>query len=102
MVVGAREMPVPAAGMNFPVQTEIDEPHAPPTPRPLSRFARLYSSLARPPLWGTLAVSAAILIWRRPDAFHTPQFWAEDGEIFFAQSRLFGSAALLEPSAGYL
>lgn len=52
------------------------------------------------PWIGLLAV--ALLLWiRKPDAFHNPQFWAEDGFIFFSQQVQLGARAHLEPYAGY-
>ena len=52
------------------------------------------------PWVGLLAV--ALLLWvRKPDAFHNPQFWAEDGFIFFGQQVQLGVRAHLEPYAGY-
>jgi hypothetical protein len=50
-----------------------------------------------------LVLCLAALIARRPDALCLPQFWAEDGPVFFQPAfdgR--GAAALLEPYAGYL
>src|SRR5436190_23821070 len=58
--------------------------------------------IARPPLWCTLLVCGMILFARRPDLIRLPQFWAEDGAVFFLQSRTLGADALIEPSAGYL
>lgn len=58
--------------------------------------------LARPPLGWTLLACAVILGARRPDLFYSPQFWAEDGTVFFQQAQTMGAAALWEPSAGYL
>ena len=47
-------------------------------------------------------LSIALLLWvRKPDAFHNPQFWAEDGFIFFSQQVQLGARAHLEPYAGY-
>ncbi|KHD06402.1 hypothetical protein PN36_05040 [Candidatus Thiomargarita nelsonii] len=43
-----------------------------------------------------------ILLYREPDGFINPQFWAEDGEIFFQQNLILGFSALLEPYSGYL
>ncbi|MEN8219324.1 MAG: hypothetical protein ABFS56_23780 [Pseudomonadota bacterium] len=43
-----------------------------------------------------------ILLCREPDGFFNPQFWAEDGVIFFQQNLILGLAALLEPYFGYL
>jgi hypothetical protein len=44
----------------------------------------------------------ATLFWRASDALLTPQFWAEDGAIFFQQDRLHGVMAIFIPYAGYL
>lgn len=49
-----------------------------------------------------LAVVAALLALRKPHALHTPQLWAEDGNIFLAEADLFGIGALLKPYMGYL
>lgn len=50
-----------------------------------------------------LAAVGLILLFRRPDQLLRPQFWAEDGIIFFWQSwRLGGARALIEPYSGYL
>lgn len=43
----------------------------------------------------------AILALRRFDQIRLPQFWAEDGAVFFLQARTLGAAAFLVPSAGY-
>ncbi|HUR59484.1 MAG TPA: hypothetical protein VM029_17335 [Opitutaceae bacterium] len=67
-----------------------------------SSWPRAAAFLGRPPLGLTLLLCASILVARRPDLLQSPQFWAEDGPVFFAQSRTLGAAALLQPSAGYL
>jgi hypothetical protein len=66
------------------------------------RLRAIRAWLARPPLWCTLVVCAVALVARRPDMVRSPQLWAEDGPIFFQQSRTLGAEALLQPSAGYL
>lgn len=43
----------------------------------------------------------AILYWRRPDAFYNPQFWAEDGEVFFTDAFFLGIQSLFIPYRGY-
>ncbi|TGO02555.1 hypothetical protein PN36_23055 [Candidatus Thiomargarita nelsonii] len=43
-----------------------------------------------------------ILLSREPDGFFNPQFWAEDGIIFFQQNLILGFPALFEPYVGYL
>lgn len=46
--------------------------------------------------------AAAALVTRRLDAFTNPQFWAEDGALFYAQAYDLGRLhALLTPYAGY-
>ena len=61
---------------------------------------------ASPPWTGRLWIgllSVVLLLWvRKPDSFHNPQFWAEDGLIFFSQQVQLGARAHLEPYAGYL
>jgi hypothetical protein len=52
-----------------------------------------------------LAVAFACLLvsgLRRPDAFTNPQFWAEDGTVFFTEQQRLGWKAVVEPYAGYL
>ncbi|MHB8717870.1 MAG: hypothetical protein ACYDAC_03115 [Candidatus Dormibacteria bacterium] len=49
-----------------------------------------------------LMAAAAFMVGRRPDALFNPQFWAEDGAIWFSQQYNHGIAALLLPYAGYL
>lgn len=48
-----------------------------------------------------LVGAAAALVTRRLDAFTNPQFWAEDGALFYAQAYGLGRQALLLPYAGY-
>ena len=33
-----------------------------------------------------LAIISLVLLWRRPDIATNPQFWAEDGVVFFAEA----------------
>lgn len=52
-----------------------------------------------------LAVAFAcslVSLLRRPDAFTNPQFWAEDGSVFFTEQNAMGCKAILHPYAGYL
>ena len=49
-----------------------------------------------------VACCALLLFLRKPWALHTPQFWAEDGEIFMKQDDAFGARAILIPYNGYL
>src|SRR4051812_5118354 len=52
--------------------------------------------------WWLVIVCAVLLALRKPWALHTPQFWAEDGEIFMKQDDAIGARAILEPYNGYL
>ena len=51
---------------------------------------------------GTLAAVVLILILRKPDSLRNPQFFAEDGTIFFIGARQLGLAAFHTPYGGYL
>ncbi|WNG16506.1 hypothetical protein [Cystobacter fuscus] len=48
------------------------------------------------------AISVFILYLRLPGLFSNPQFWAEDGTIFFEQQMNIGHSAIFIPYAGYL
>ena len=47
-------------------------------------------------------VTLALVVSRRPDGITNPQFWAEDGKLWYAQAHQHGLAALALPAAGYL
>jgi hypothetical protein len=49
-----------------------------------------------------LAIATLILLIRKPECFLNPQFWAEDGPIFFLQQYEQGARAVFQPYAGYL
>lgn len=49
-----------------------------------------------------LIIAAIILLIRRTDSFLNPQFWAEDGTIFFLQQYKIGPSAIFLPYAGYI
>jgi len=50
----------------------------------------------------SFVVSLLILFTRRPDAFLNPQFWAEDGRVWYAQAYNQGIVySLTTPEAGY-
>lgn len=51
--------------------------------------------------WIGVALALLILAARKPDALVNPQFWAEDGSIFFSQQVQLGARAHLQPYAGY-
>jgi hypothetical protein len=63
------------------------------------------SSMRTPAPWFHLAVflgSVLLVISHRPDAVTNPQFWAEDGTLWYAQAHNLGWwQALLQPVAGY-
>ena len=42
-----------------------------------------------------------LLFSRRPEMFLNPQFWAEDGSVFFLQADQYGARALVMPYGGY-
>jgi hypothetical protein len=46
-------------------------------------------------------VALALLMVRAPQAFLEPQFWAEDGAVFFVEQKLYGIETLFMPYAGY-
>ena len=48
------------------------------------------------------AVAVAIIIFRKPDLISNPQFWAEDGRVWFQDAYNIGLGAILNPSSGYL
>jgi hypothetical protein len=50
---------------------------------------------------GTMGLALLILFGRRPESFLRPQFWAEDGAIFFNQADHYGWHSLFIPHAGY-
>lgn len=54
----------------------------------------------------SLFVGCMLITWilyvRKPDAFLNPQFWAEDGTVFFLTAYRDGIAALFQPYSGYL
>jgi hypothetical protein len=51
---------------------------------------------------GLFAIAFALLVLKSPDALTLPQFWAEDGAIFFQQQLDSSWPLLLTPYAGYL
>ena len=88
------------------------------TPTPMRRVAAALLRLAdvlfgreddvdQPPAWRLryLAVAtllAAIIVGRRVDAVTNPQFWAEDGSIYFVQNAMLGfPRALVQLYNGY-
>lgn len=70
--------------------------------RDIGVVSRVTIALRQPPLWVTLIVCGAILIFRRAELIASPQFWAEDGLIFYTEAYNHGMGALSAPYAGYL
>jgi hypothetical protein len=64
--------------------------------RPVDREDLRVKALAL--LW---LVCAVVLFARRPDLLNNPQFYAEDGKLFFHDAVLYGFGALVAPYAGY-
>jgi len=64
--------------------------------------ARLKNGLFNPGFALLFFSSLLMLALRAPDAVRHPQFWAEDGAIFFQQQFGQGWPRLWEPYAGYL
>ena len=50
----------------------------------------------------SIVLSVLILVYRKPEALTKPQFWAEDGLIFFQQCFQVGARSIFIPYAGYL
>ena len=50
----------------------------------------------------SIVLSILAMLQRKPEALTKPQFWAEDGAIFFRQSFQLGSRSFFVPYAGYL
>ncbi|HEY1108594.1 MAG TPA: hypothetical protein VGE76_08185 [Opitutaceae bacterium] len=48
-----------------------------------------------------VAVALLAFVSRKPEQWFNPQFWGEDGRVFFAEAVSLGPAALIEPYAGY-
>ena len=52
-------------------------------------------------LVATCAALLVVLFARRPEMFLRPQFWAEDGAVYFFQADTMGAHAIVQPYAGY-
>jgi hypothetical protein len=50
----------------------------------------------------SIVLSILALLQRKPEALTKPQFWAEDGVIFFQQCFQTGARSIFTPYAGYL
>src|SRR5262249_878632 len=61
----------------------------------LSSLASRYSAAL------LVVISLAMMLWIAPDAFRNPNFWAEDGTIFWKQS-YDGWLSIITPYAGCL
>jgi len=49
-----------------------------------------------------LVIAVLVLFVRKTDSFVNPQFWAEDGAVFFQDQVNEGASAIIQPYAGYL
>lgn len=54
------------------------------------------------PVVAMFLLGVGLVISRRPDSVTYPQFWAEDGKLWFAGAYDVGAEALFRPYAGYL
>ncbi|MBB5047015.1 hypothetical protein HNR60_001767 [Rhodopseudomonas rhenobacensis] len=71
---------------------------------PKSAYAGCAAAIAnvRVPIWIAAGlVGALVLFLRSPDVFINPQFWAEDGPVFWQDQAELGWRALFKPYAGY-
>src|SRR5262245_63050947 len=50
---------------------------------------------------GVAGLLAAIIVARRPDAVTNPQFFGEDGFLFFREDLLYGLRAMTRPYMGF-
>lgn len=46
-------------------------------------------------------IAVLILFYKRPDAFYNPQFWAEEGSVFFAEAYHHGFKSIFNTCLGY-
>jgi hypothetical protein len=68
-------------------------------------FQRMISEIEkqrRHQVFVVLLIAVAILFVRKTDSFLHPQFWAEDGAVFFQEQVNQGASAIIKPYAGYL
>jgi hypothetical protein len=68
----------------------------------LGNNGRIYELSPSSRFFFFFAISFVILCIKSPDALKYPQFWAEDGAIFYAQQETSAYPMILEPYAGYL
>jgi hypothetical protein len=66
------------------------------------RLARLFETEVRMPLPSAFVLAALVLAFKAPDSLTNPQFWAEDGPVFFAQQRGRFAPLLFDTYASYL
>jgi hypothetical protein len=72
------------------------------TDSPPRRLRRLNAAIVHPPLPVTLIACALILAVRRPAQIRNPQFWAEDGKVFYTEAYTLGARAFVRSFGGYL
>jgi hypothetical protein len=80
------------------IPSTVDTP-----PRPtLSDTSTSITGPAPTPWTWAFFLSVSALVMKAPDAFRVPQFWAEDGAVFFVQQWRHVAPQLFAPYAGYL
>lgn len=81
----------------------VGEPNAPDKTAAVSFAAsgRASSASALPRSFLVFLAAFTLLFLRRPTNLTRPQFWAEDGAIFFCEQLIYGSRALFHSYAGY-
>jgi hypothetical protein len=62
----------------------------------------LFRDAESPPWWLAFGLSLLVLAYKAPDSLSSPQFWAEDGAIFFSQQYGRALPALFVSYASYL
>jgi len=69
----------------------------------MDAFIRRVSSIdRRVVIVGTIVAAALIIVLRKPDSLQNPQFFAEDGTVFFIGARQLGLVAFVKSYGGYL
>ena len=53
-------------------------------------------------LIGVILIGSLLIISRQPSVVYHPQFWAEDGAVWYADAWNRGWIALIQPHTGYL
>jgi hypothetical protein len=70
-------------------------------PEPQSQHTGTNGSITGRYIAFSLIFVGLVLFYRKPDALLNPQFWAEDGTVFFQDNYARGLAVIFAPHAGY-